>query len=155
MQFEYSYFTSNVSDISQAIIWWCRLVHSAMTELVLKHSWLFVLLSVHRVIKILVRRDLWRLSVLTSCWIGTLASARSDQPWLYSCESWKALRMEITLSPWGNNGMNLLQCCTVLPVSPNLHNWNLCHCLLLQCLFFWRRVFPCHLCDSSSSVVCC
>lgn len=29
-------------------------------------------------------------------------------------------------SPWRNNSMNLLQCCTVLLESPNLHNGNLC-----------------------------
>ena len=126
MQFEYSYFTSNVSDISQAIIWWCCLIHSAVTEQVLKHSWRFVLLSVHRVVKILVRRDLWRSSGLTSFASWDPWNTRSGQSWLYPCESWKVPRMQISLFPWGNNSMNLLQCCAVLVASPNLPNWNWC-----------------------------
>lgn len=62
------------------------------------------------------------------CHLGLdqVTSARSGQPWLYLCESWKGPMMEISLSPWGNNGMNLLHCCTVLLMSPNLLNWNLC-----------------------------
>lgn len=59
-------------------------------------------------------------------WLGTLVNARSGQPWIYPCKSWKAPRMEISLPPWGNNGMNLLQCCTVLLASPNVPNCNLC-----------------------------
>lgn len=58
--------------------------------------------------------------------LNQVTSARSGQPWLYLCEPWKAPLMKISLSPWGNNGMNLLQCCAVLLMSPNLPNWNLC-----------------------------